>query len=696
MKLTLAVSAVLLAGGLLAGLVAFSAAAGQEGSPRSGFFALTHAAARDFTVPPDTRIDATFFLDPAGLTYERYQQYYGAAKVLGGQTTVYRDQAGTAIAVIGAHYPGITATNSVKLSRAGAAAIVGQDIGTSESRLGDLMMEPETGVYFYQMESRSLGSRWYHWIDAASGRVLKRYDATDSSQGVGVKGDAKDMSGLTSFHGASGHGATGPHYDLISPDNRQQTFDAQNKTIFAYYVTDDDDTWDLVTANRKSPGQPALVDAHYYANLTDDYLVGEQGLDWIGECGYEAMKSVAHYGNNYNNAFWDGAFIIYGDGNGTTEREYSGSVDVVGHEHTHGVTDCTSALIYQGESGALNESFSDIIGNSIEFFASEPASSNCVKAAGQATCADWWIGEDIDLTTDAVPGFRNMADPEEDFDPDHYSEYVVTSQDSGGVHTNSGIPNHAYYLLVNGGLNASCAQPGTHNSAHCSDGDTQDNNLNVAGIGLAEAERIFFEGFAALPANADMCAARESTEAVAAAFFGSGSQEAVSTTSAWLAVGVTDVACGTVQPSPTPTPTPTPAATPTPTPTPTPGPDADGDGVVDSGDNCPYWPNPDQSLPPWPVPADDADCDGFTGTNEGFVETDPLTACDNGLVLPDWPPDFNDDQVVSIVDVGEMRPLFGSTAGDGIYQARADLSMGGTINIVDVGALRTFFGLNCT
>jgi len=84
---------------------------------------------------------------------------------------------------------------------------------------------------------------------------------------------------------------------------------------------------------------------------------------------------------------------------------------------------------------------------------------------------------------DAVPGFRNMADPEEDSDPDHYTEYLVTSQDNGGVHTNSGIPNHAYYLLANGGLNASCAAPASHSSAHCSDGDTQDNNLSLTAIG---------------------------------------------------------------------------------------------------------------------------------------------------------------------------------------------------------------------
>jgi bacillolysin len=149
------------------------------------------------------------------------------------------------------------------------------------------------------------------------------------------------------------------------------------------------------------------------------------------------------------------------------------------------VTQCTSKLIYRDESGALNESFSDMLGNSAEFFAVEPLSSNCVRAAGQAACADWTIGEDVYLPADAVPGFRNMADPEEDNDPDDYSERLLGSADRGFVHSNSAISNHAYYLLVNGGMNASRAAPATHNAAHCGPGEPV-----VTGIGLAAAEQM--------------------------------------------------------------------------------------------------------------------------------------------------------------------------------------------------------------
>ena len=144
--------------------------------------------------------------------------------------------------------------------------------------------------------------------------------------------------------------------------------------------------------------------------------------------------------------------------------------------------------------------------------------------------ADWFIGEDVYLPS--PDGFRNMADPEEHGDPDDYSEFQV----GGNVHTNSGIPNHAYYLLVNGGLNASCADPEHHNSAHCTGGIGD--GSEVTGIGVADAERIFFLGFTALSSGATMANARAATEAEATTLFGAASLQLQSTTDAWVAVGV--------------------------------------------------------------------------------------------------------------------------------------------------------------
>ena len=183
--------------------------------------------------------------------------------------------------------------------------------------------------------------------------------------------------------------------------------------------------------------------------------------------------------------------------------ELSGDLDVVGHELSHGVTSATSNLIYQNESGALNEAFSDIMGSAIEFFYGS---------------GNWTVGEDI---TPNDNGIRNMANPNEDGDPSHYDERYTGSGDNGGVHINSGIANHWFYLLVNGGQNA--------NINYAS-------GAGVSGIGLAAAEKIAYLGFTALPSSANFCAARSATMAVA-----SGNSNNVA--NAWNEVGVNDTLC---------------------------------------------------------------------------------------------------------------------------------------------------------
>lgn len=554
----------------VAALAAAPIHGGGGAMEESGFRALSGEAAASFTVPGDMELVRTFSLED-GTTYERYQQYFGNKKaaVFGGQITLYKDASGSITTVIGVHYPNIVPTNAVKKSKADADVIVDQDLGDKgeakvdygaakedkidlrekKERKTSLLIDPTAGHYFYQVETQRFDSRWFHWVNADNGKVLNKYNAieTNSGTGTGVKGDLKDLDGAdnsngngvddqTTLHGASGHGAAGLHWDLFSKDNRQWTYNARNGIFFLYYATDADNHW--TTPGRTSPGQPALIDAQYYANTTDDYFLGRHRFNWQN-C-YARMRSVAHFGINYNNAFWNGTYTVYGDGDGVVFKELSGALDIVAHEHTHGVTDCTSKLVYQGESGALNESFSDIIGNSVEFFTNEPTTSNCVRAPGQAICADWWIGEDVFLPSDAVVGFRNMADPQEDGDPDHYDERYTGPDDNGGVHTNSGIPNHAYYLLVNGGQNRGCDTVGSNGHTH-----TANCNVSVTAISRGNAERIFFQGFTGLPSNATMCQARIATVARAEALLGIGSQEAQSTRAAWEAVGLTAARCRT-------------------------------------------------------------------------------------------------------------------------------------------------------
>ena len=508
-------------------VLATSAGARTDGTAAGGrFFALAGPDAATYVPPSDLRLVRR--LELGGATYERYQQVFGPAEaqVYGGQVSLYRDAAGGIVSVTGSHYPGVAPSNSVRLTAAQARERAERQQPNGRERIVTLMIEPAAGTYFFQVETRDLDVRTIHWINAENGATIRSFDALTDNHAIGVKGDSKSVAGITTFHGASGHGATGAHYDLFSTDNRQVTFDARNRSSLLYYVTDADNHWTLVTSNRQSPGQPALTDAQYYANASDDYFQAQVGFSWTS-C-YPQMQSVAHYKKNYDNAFWNGTYTIYGDGDGVQTREFSGALDVVAHEHTHGITDCTSALVYQNESGALNESFSDILGNSSEFWAA---------SAGRdpAVTADWLVGEDIDITSppDTFKGFRNMGDPREDDDPDHYSERFLGSDDNGFVHSNSAIPNHAYYLLVNGGKNAGCDAIGSNGHTH-----TADCGVTVTAIGLAAAEDIFFRGFTGLPANATMCQARKATEAQARALFGTGSQQEVSTNAAWNAVGV--------------------------------------------------------------------------------------------------------------------------------------------------------------
>ena len=297
---------------------------------------------------------------------------------------------------------------------------------------------------------------------------------------------------------------------MISANGRLKTYDALNRNqLPGALATDSDDVWNL--AGSTSPGQAALVDAHFYANETDAYFLAFHGFDWL-DFYPQGMISSAHYKRSYNNAGWNGYQMIYGDGDGTTFINFSADLDVVGHELSHGVTEATSNLIYQNESGALNESFSDMMGAAIEY-----------HYYGASYDGLWTLGEDIGPEgSPYADGLRSFADPTIYGDPSHYADLYTGTGDNGGVHTNSSISNHWFYLLVNGGQNV--------NPAHAS-------GTNVQGISFEAAEDIVYLGFTALTAGADFCDARASTITVA------GNND-TNVADAWDEVGVDEALCG--------------------------------------------------------------------------------------------------------------------------------------------------------
>jgi Zn-dependent metalloprotease len=196
----------------------------------------------------------------------------------------------------------------------------------------------------------------------------------------------------------------------------------------------------------RSEGQPHVADKAVndaYDGFGDTYKFYWEVLkrNSIDDRGMQ-IDGLVHYGVRYPNAFWDGeGHMWFGDGDGQMLTQTTKGVDVIGHELTHGVTQYTLQLVYQGQSGALNESISDCMGSLVMQY-----------AKGQtAEQASWLIGADI-VGPELRPALRSMKEPGKanpyDDQPANMDEYVKTAEDSGGVHTNSGIPNHAFYVVA--------------------------------------------------------------------------------------------------------------------------------------------------------------------------------------------------------------------------------------------------------
>jgi Zn-dependent metalloprotease len=258
-------------------------------------------------------------------------------------------------------------------------------------------------------------------------------------------------------------------------------------------------TWTGVNADQ------GARDAHWGAQKTYDYYFTTFNRNSIDNNGFKLLSYV-HYNTNYQNAFWDGTRMTYGDGgSGTTIFT---ALDVCGHEITHGLTENTANLTYNNESGALNECFSDIFGANIENYA-RPANWN------------WKIGEDLT----GGGGLRSMSAPQSFGDPNTYNgpNWYTGTQDNGGVHTNSNVGNYWYYLLTQGGS-------GTNGIGSA---------YNISGIGRASAASIAFRALTVyFTPTTDYITARALTIQAAKDLFGDCSNEVTQTANAWYAVGV--------------------------------------------------------------------------------------------------------------------------------------------------------------
>ena len=254
---------------------------------------------------------------------------------------------------------------------------------------------------------------------------------------------------------------------------------------------------------------PAVNEAYDGAGFTYDLYFQVYQRNSIDGRGMRIDSSV-HYGKEFDNAFWDGRQMVYGDGDGVVFQRFMKSVDVIGHELTHGVTQNEANLDYQDQPGALNESFSDVFGSLVRQY----------HLGQTAEAADWIIGAGLFAKGVKGVGLRSLKAPGTAYDdprigkdpqPATMAGYVETQQDSGGVHVNSGIPNHAFYLAATA----------------------------IGGRAWEKAGRIWYVTLRdRLRHDSDFIAAARATADVAASLYGPAGPEAGAVREAWAAVGV--------------------------------------------------------------------------------------------------------------------------------------------------------------
>jgi thermolysin len=472
----------------------------------------------------------------SGREHERFDQYHGGVRVFGGDVVRQLDR-GATVSIFGTIHEGIAVDTTPALAPEQAKAIVeargGVELGPD--RQPELVVLPtDDGRYVlgYALRAMTLDGLMQYVVDAERGDIVLEFNdlKTQSAigKGQGVLGDRKKLSVVSNGSMFRSSDETRPPsvvtFDMRGDVARTLQFlNGNTRLTMSDVGADTDNDW--------SDG--AVVDAHVYAGWTYDYYFRRFGRRGLDNRDIEIVSLVHPVNRNtpqayppqiiglffLNAGYFGNGLMVYGEGlpPGLTDSEgrswnyTSGALDVVAHELTHGVTDFSSRLIYRNESGALNEAFSDIVAIGAEFFY-QPSGSGPLHA-------DYTLGEDI-----VTPGgIRSAATPTAYGDPDHYSERYKGTEDNGGVHINSGIANHAFYLAVEGGTHRLSRQL-----------------VHGVGAGAREqVERVFYRAFTEmLPSNATFAIARAATIQSARDLYGPGSAAERAVTEAWSAVGV--------------------------------------------------------------------------------------------------------------------------------------------------------------
>ena len=391
-------------------------------------------------------------LDETGIVHIRAQQLFHGIEIYGAESYLHvgKDKeifTGRIITVDPqvSINPLISADNAVATvkSDVGIKTLL-RKLSVAEKSFLDYS-SPETNLVIYEGRLAykisirpNFIEEWRYFIDAINGEILFSYNNTNSDGPATANAfDLNNISRTISTYLENGTyyliNASEPMYNSATNEGRIVTLNANNTSAVQL-------DYDFITSINNSWNIPAGVSAHFNAKQAYEYLRTTFNRNSLNDQGGNIISFInvtEEDGSSMENAFWNGKAVFYGNG-GDAFKSLPGALDVAAHELGHGVISNTANLEYYGQSGAINESYADIFGSMVDR-------------------EDWYIGEDVTKTSFSPSGrLRDMSDPHNRgsslndpyWQPSHVSEMYLGDQDNGGVHVNSGIGNHAYYLFA--------------------------------------------------------------------------------------------------------------------------------------------------------------------------------------------------------------------------------------------------------
>ena len=402
--------------------------------------------------------------DELGMTHIRFNQSVNGLNVEGAELIVHFNENNEVVSVNGRLNQTIADTEldtAATLSSEAALKAALTSVHAPEAE--EMTYEPTTELVVYPFEGENhiaykvnvnfMGEdpgNWFVFVDAKSGEIIDQYNAlmhadelkTQKGSGKGVHGAHRELHISRVKEEKSGTKfllADYSHANLAGIE----TYDAKNDN-----TSSNDTLYVGNSASFISDYDRAAVDAHYNSEKVYEYFLNEHGRNSLDGKGM-AIISKVHYGNNYNNASWNGRWMTYGDGDGEFMISLSAGLDVAAHEMTHGVITNSANLVYRHQSGALNESFADVFGALVDdddWEMGEDIMAPAAKAAGMTVLRSLSNPNSVVVTNEQRRAYSTNGGVY----PDHMDEYyhMPTSVDGGGVHVNSSITNHAAYLIA--------------------------------------------------------------------------------------------------------------------------------------------------------------------------------------------------------------------------------------------------------